>query len=580
VSAGARTGAVALLLLAVLVGTGLAARAVGGRALSDFTAYDTPFAFPPVEARPGPPLARQVVLVLVDGLGLATSKEMPALNALRARGADLDCVAGLPSLSLPGRAVMLSGAWQEVSGQTTNYHPRPLRVEHVFSVARREGLTTALAAGEGGLRLFAPAVQRPVEYPKDPETAPFSVYEAALHRQAAASRALLEQVKGQPGFVMLELHAVDEAGHGWGASSAEYRKAALDVDEIVRGFLPLLDLSRDTLVVTADHGHVATGGHGGAEPSVLHVPLVLAGAGIRAGTRGACRQVDLAPTLCVLLGLPAPSSNQGRPLLDALDLDPARRVQALRAAVAQREHFAASYRRVLYLLDGKVPHEDPFLVMPATAGEPALVARLDELDHEVEMARQARSTVEVHGRMVPALLLVLLPPLAAAVLVRARALDKGDVGRAILAAGIGVLLYYGSLPLLRIAYSMTAVNKDEWLPAFFRKDMSLGIAACALSVLLGALSERRLGRRPIEIARSAWLVTAAFCYLFVVKMALVYWRQGLFPRWRLADLYWSFGFYLDVLVVVAVGLASPLMALPAWAAGLWRSRAAAAARDL
>src|SRR5262249_33179158 len=157
---------------------------------------------------PGPPLARQVVLVLVDGLGLPTSKTMPLLDELRARGADEDCVVGLPSLSLPGRGVMLSGAWPEVSGQTPNFQPRPRRVARVLSVARREGLMTALAAGDGGLRLFAPAVQRPVEYPEDPETAPFSVYEAALRRQAAASRALLEQVKGQPGFVMLELHAV------------------------------------------------------------------------------------------------------------------------------------------------------------------------------------------------------------------------------------------------------------------------------------------------------------------------------------------------------------------------------------
>ena len=42
---------------------------------------------------------------------------------------------------------MLSGAWQEVNGQPTNYDPRPLRVEHAFTVARRQGLATALAGG-------------------------------------------------------------------------------------------------------------------------------------------------------------------------------------------------------------------------------------------------------------------------------------------------------------------------------------------------------------------------------------------------------------------------------------------------
>ena len=54
------------------------------------------------------------------------------------------------------------------------------------------------------------------------------------------------------------------------------------------------------------------------------------------------------------------------------------------------------------------------------------------------------------------------------------------------------------------------------------------------------------------------------------------WRQGVFPRWEIADPYWGFGFYLDVLVVMAVGLLSPLMVLPAWLAASRRAPAPAA----
>ena len=574
-----------LLIPLALVGLALAARSVAGRALGDFTDYVTPFVFPPLAESTGPPVARQVVVVLVDGLGLGASRRLPFVGALRARGADFDCAIGEPSLSLPGRAVMLSGAWQEVNGQTTNYHPRPLRVDTVFAAARRQGLMTALTAGPGGLRLFEPHLTRRVVYPKDPETAPFAVYEAALRQQAARSRGLLEQVRTEPGLVMLELHAVDEAGHGWGSESDEYRRAAADADEAIRGFAALVDLDRDTLVVTADHGHVASGGHGGPEESVMHVPLVMAGAGIRGGARGACRQVDLAPTLCTLLGLPLPAANQGRPLLDALDLDPARRREVLRATIDQRARFVAGYVRRLREWDNPGdaagPGAEP-VPAPADADERALVARLDALDHEAEMAKQARSAVEIRTRVLPALLLILVPPLAAAILVRARSLDGGDVWRALLAGGVGVLLYHGSLPLVRIAYSITAVNKDEWLPAFFRKDMALGVAACATAVLLGAVSERGLRRGAMELARSAWLVTAAFCYLLVAKMAFVYWRQGVFPRWQIPGMYWGMGFYLDVLVVIAVGLCSPLMVLPAWLAPLRRPPAAPplAARDV
>ncbi len=115
-----RRGAV-LLLPVLLVLAGLEARRVAAGALRGFTHYQTPFGLPPVDALTGDPSSRQVVLVLVDGLALRGSRGLPFLGELRARGADYDCRVGEPSLSLPGRAVMLSGAWQEVNGQPTNY---------------------------------------------------------------------------------------------------------------------------------------------------------------------------------------------------------------------------------------------------------------------------------------------------------------------------------------------------------------------------------------------------------------------------------------------------------------------------
>lgn len=562
----------ALIIPAVLVGAGLCARLVAGRALRDFTTYETPFVFPSVEVKTGTPRGRQVVVVLVDGLGLARSRGLAFLDELRARGADYDCRIGEPSLSLPGRAVMLSGAWSEVNGQTTNYHPRPLRVEHAFSVARGQGLLTALAAGAGGLRLFAPYVARPVAYPRHPETAPFAAYLAAQRIQEAQARALLKDVRGQPGLVMIELHAVDETGHGWGGASPEYARAAGEADEAIRGFASLLDLDRDTLVVTADHGHVPAGGHGGPEEAVMHVPLVLAGAGIRAGARGASRQVDVAPTLATLLGLAVPSSSQGRPLLDALALDPPARVRALQAVIAQRERFVGGYvdRLTALALDhagarsATAPHPPPALA-PAGAGEEWYAARLDALDRGEAEARQSRQARERDARALPTLLVVLGPLVLAALLMRRGILDQAELGRAARAAAVAVAFYHLMLPLVGLQYSLTVVNKDEWLPAFFRKDMVLGLAVCALAVAAGAWHERRVSRAGrTGLARFAWLVTAVFCYAFVVKMAAVFWRQGVFTRWHVADMRWGFGFYLDALVVMAVALASPLMVLPAW----------------
>jgi len=156
------------------------------------------------------------------------------------------------------------------------------------------------------------------------------------------------------------------------------------------------------------------------------------------------------------------------------------------------------------------------------------------------------------------------------ILVRLRILTGGEMRRAMGAAAVALAVYHLALPVLGLRYSLTAVNKDEWLPSFFRKDMALGLAACAIAVAAGAWRERRHRGAPLfDLARYAWLVTGAFCFAFVVKTAVEYWAQGVTTtRWTIADMRWGLAFYLDLLVVMAVGTLSPLMALLAWLAAL------------
>src|SRR5687768_4297776 len=185
---GARVRAWAgvLLLPALLVLLGLVARRAAGRAWDGFVSYRTPFAVPPAAGGGTEPLSPQVVIVLVDGLGLAPSRGLPFLDELRARGADYDVSIGLPSLSLPARAVMLAGAWPDVHGQITNHNPRPLAVDHLFRRARARGLSTALSAAPSIHKMFGADVTLPSVLDSTPETAPLEVYLRALARQSEA----------------------------------------------------------------------------------------------------------------------------------------------------------------------------------------------------------------------------------------------------------------------------------------------------------------------------------------------------------------------------------------------------------
>lgn len=96
-------------VLCALATAALAASLVGLSAsgISGFTAGldldRPPIAQVPaaVDAAAGPPLARRVVLVIIDGLGDTRTRGLPELDALRARGVEGTASAHFPTLSLP-----------------------------------------------------------------------------------------------------------------------------------------------------------------------------------------------------------------------------------------------------------------------------------------------------------------------------------------------------------------------------------------------------------------------------------------------------------------------------------------------
>ena len=560
------------LLPVVLILLGLLGRVLATRAWTTFTTYQTPFAFKNPHAVAPPRLVNQVVIVVVDGLAYHASRSMPFLNELRRQGADSDCRAGLPSLSLPGRAVIMSGAWTEVHGQATNFNPRPLAVENLFQTARRKKLRTALAAGAGAQTLFGPWIDERIVYRRlDPaDSRDLPKLEAELRWMGEETRALLREKR--PNLFVLDFSIADEAGHGWGAASPQYRAAAQAVDEEIQRLAPEMDLRRSVLVVTADHGHTPRGGHGGPEEGVMHVPLVLVGGPVRPGSTGAAEQVDLAPTVAALLGIEIPASNEGRPLLEFLDLAPEARRLVLESLYQQRESFVAQY---VAWVTGRPP------ARPRASGlarAQTIEAGLGPVEQEAQVARDRRLEDEARSRVGALLAFLLVPVIAVGALRALRLFSSAELSLGVLAALGAVLVYHGLFPVLGLDYSFSAVNRDEHLGAFFAKDMTLAAAACAAAVMLAAAwMERRLRPAPGgSLARVAWLAAVALGYLFLVRMAIVYWRNGVFLSWHMPDQHWGFSFYLDSLALVAVGFVGVALPLFAWlAARLARVRVTA-----
>ena len=266
-----------------------------------------------------PRLARRVYVVIIDGLRLDKSYELPFLDELRRRGVDTEAQSHYPTWSRPNYVSILTGVPPSASGVRTNHHSTPVAIDSLMDRARAAGLRVASATDYDVLpRLFLrpsdqtrasevedldidamedPLSAEAVRAPDAPLESPFDDARYAPW-PGGFPEAGAQVTAGNDDLVIMLVGAVDAAGHAHGGDSKEYREAAEIADRALARALARIDLSQDAIVITADHGHTGRGGHGGVEPEVLTVPLILAGAGVRPGATSLdAHLIDVAPTV-------------------------------------------------------------------------------------------------------------------------------------------------------------------------------------------------------------------------------------------------------------------------------------------
>jgi hypothetical protein len=276
-----------------------------------------------------PRLTDAVVLIVIDGLGIDES-HLAFLDELRAHGVAEVAEVPYPTISRPNYVTILAGVPPADSGVRANRVRIPVAVDTAMDRVRAGGMRVATASDFGIMpNLFARGARtlgaiRWIEHGSHISAPPgitWPIDEAERAPSVPALAPVIGRMAASSAFVPVLVLDVDRAGHAHGVG-AEYRAAAADVDRMVRAAVAKLDLGRTTVIVTADHGHVAPGGHGGPEREVAHVPLILAGKGIRSGAHARAHTIDVAPTICALLGVPSPGHAEGHALTELLELAP------------------------------------------------------------------------------------------------------------------------------------------------------------------------------------------------------------------------------------------------------------------
>lgn len=577
-----RVGATFLLVLLLLAGSGWGAQTLLHTVWDRVVGYQTPYtqALGPTGLAVGS-LSPSVVLVVIDGLRVDTSRQMPVLSALRQGAVNLVALAEQPSLSLPGAATIGTGTKPYVHGVTTNWYEGPIAVDSIFASLDRAGVGTRFVGWDGWKQLY----QEHLDLVVTPEADKDAVgpHDAAVRDRA---RELLLAAAGPPpGLTVIYFSGTDIMGHRHGGVSPQYLAEVLRVDNYLGELLALLDLTQTTVIVTSDHGHVDAGGHGGWEPIVLETPLVLAGRGIAGPADGApgsaagqwpqVYQMDIAPTIASLLGADPPAHALGLHLGTWLRGD--------LAWQAGREVVAATARAQLSpLLTGIGRGAEPSLPALVTQARESLEAgdfvRAQERAREflrLEAAERQRVQAAARAReraaRLPAAALLALAPLAVLVLMA----KPPRLWAPVAATALFFLLFYGVYAWARgLTYSFSAFNSEAQVRSFINLRLMEGAAWMVAAALVGGLLSRDLDFGPRTSSGLGALATAFLVMWGLgLQVLLYFYGQGFYYPNYLPDLRAGFKCLVYLLTASGAGLAAaPAVALATLAGGLGTSR--------
>lgn len=276
-----------------------AAVAVAAMAFSPVASAAVPGA--PYEGLPDGTKIHKSLVIGLDGASISVmdTTELPAIESVRTAG--MTAVSNLfanpmaPTVSGPGWSSIATGAWPDkhqvvdnsFTGnnleQFTNFQDR---LEH------NDPATSTLVAGTWGPIpeiIFNSGTDLNISAGSDNNT---------------TAKAVDYLKNGNPDSTFVHLDDVDGAGHNSGSSSANYQ-AQLKVTDAKVGEILAAVKARPSyageewlIVITADHGHTPTGGHGGSTQLERQSFVIAQGAGIPANsTREDVKVTDIAPTV-------------------------------------------------------------------------------------------------------------------------------------------------------------------------------------------------------------------------------------------------------------------------------------------
>lgn len=267
----------------------------------------------------------KVILILSDALRYdAAVAGMGYLGHLvELKLASLYRVTGeLPSLSRPMYETIHTGLPVYEHGIVANSVVRRSTKPNLFQLAAQAGKVTAAAAYFWFSELYNRTpydviddreiddLERPIQHGR------FYTQDEYADLEVFYAGATLVR-KFEPDYLLIHPLGMDVVGETYGADSSEYRNRAIRQDIWLAPLITEWMGLGYNILVTGDHGINADKMHGGTTAEMREVPLysILPGFAGRGNTGEQVSQLQIAPTICRLLGIPIPDTMKFGPLV-------------------------------------------------------------------------------------------------------------------------------------------------------------------------------------------------------------------------------------------------------------------------
>lgn len=291
-------------------------------------------------------LTDRLVIVLVDSIPFNMAfdpRKMPFLASLRQRATWGDARTEEPTMTGQMVYTIATGARPYLYGVVRNWRQNRMPHETFFDGLASAGLRVHLYGDMPWVEMFGDRFSRVFAQPEEGRTAAGRpvVWDHPVNELDQWVIHRLDGALAAPDFDVLvwHVHGTDLVMHKYLRDTRLTADKLWWADLLLEGLVGQLDDGRTTFLLLSDHGCAINGRHGYEDPEARHTFYALFGPKIVPGLRRDILQVDFSATMSALFGRTPAAPSAGRPLVEALAIAPAQRVERLVAAAANRHRY-------------------------------------------------------------------------------------------------------------------------------------------------------------------------------------------------------------------------------------------------